>query len=406
MDSGALCVSIHGATEFPLLRRHFFLVGAIVVLLLMAVAGVVKVALGGKGAGAGGAGQVASSGPGGGSSKGGRRGPPPTQVSVVVAQPRTFIDAIEVLGMAKGAQSVTLSAATTQLVERVHIRDGEAVAKGAVLVELKATEQNAGLAQAEAQLIQAQRAYERWKKLGEEGWAAKASIDQYEAAYLSAQADVAAARARQGDRTIRAPFSGVVGLTDIAPGALINPGAPIVTLDDLRTVRVDFSVPERYLASLREGQTIYAKADAYPGETIRGQISKLDTRVDQATRAITARAEFPNPGRRLKSGMMVRVSIARGERQGVSAPESALSMEGDRAFVYVLAQDGDRTVAEQRPVVAGARRDGFVELVEGVRTGERLVADGLNKITAGQAVRVAQKAAANRPAAADARPKA
>lgn len=387
-----------------MIRRHFFLVAAIVVLLLMVVAGGLKLALGGRGPGGGGGAQMAGAGPAGRGGGGGRAGGP-TQVSVTVAQPRTFIDALEVLGVAKGRQSVTLTAATTQLVERVNIRDGEAVAKGAVLVELKATEQDAALAQAEAQLVQAERAYRRWKTLGEQGWAAKASIDQYEAAYLSAKADVAAARARQGDRVIRAPFSGVVGLTDIAPGALINPGAEIVTLDDVSMVRVDFSVPERYLATLREGQPIFARADAYPGETIRGQIAKLDTRVDESTRAITARAEFPNPGRRLKPGMMIRVSIARGQRQNVSAPESALSLQGDRAFVYVLSQEGDRTVAEQRPVVTGARHEGFVEIRDGVRAGERLIADGLNKITAGQPVRVVGRATAARPAT-EARPEA
>jgi len=377
-----------------LFRRHFFLVSALAILILMVVAGGLKLALrGGKGA------SDAMGPPGAAAGKaGGGRGATP--VSVAVAQPRTFIDAIEVLGMAKGRQSVTLSAATTQLVDRVHIRDGEAVSRDAILVELKATEQDAGLAQAEAQLMQAQRAFERWKTLGEQGYASKAAIDQYEAAYLSAKANVAAARARQGDRMIRAPFAGVVGLSDIAPGALINPGAAIVTLDDLSTVRVDFAVPERYIASLHEGQPIQAQVDAYPGETIRGQIAKLDTRVDPATRAITARAEFPNPGRRLKPGMMMRVAIARGQRQSVSAPESALSVQGDRAFVYVLTRQGDRTVAELRPVVTGVRNDGFVEIRDGLRSGERLIADGLNKITDGQPVRPSGGPAATGAAAA------
>jgi hypothetical protein len=161
----------------------------------------------------------------------------------------------------------------------------------------------------------------------------------------------------------------VVGLSDIAPGALINPGAAIVTLDDISAMRVDFEVPDRYLASLREGQTIYARSDAYPGETIQGRIAKLDTRIDERTRAITARAEFPNPGRRLKPGMMLRVAIARGQRQGLSIPEAALSVQGDSAFVYVLSGQGDQVTAEQRPVRTGIRQDGAVEILEGLRSG-------------------------------------
>ena len=361
----------------------------------MIVAGGLKLVLGGKGPAGGSGPPGASAGAGGkpggpGGKPGGRPGGMggPTVVSVVTVQPRTFIDAIEVLGVAKGRQSVTLTAATTQLVQRVNIHDGDAVRQGAVLVELKATEQDAGVAQAQAKLVQAKRAFERWQTLGEKGFASKASIDQYEAAYISAQADLEAARARQGDRMIRAPFSGVVGLSDLAPGALINPGAKIVTLDDLSAVRVDFAVPERYIANLSEGQTIYATVDAYPGETIVGKVAKLDTRVDETSRAITARAQFPNPGARLKPGMLFRVSIARGQRQSLSAPESALSVQGDEAFVYVLQDQGGKTSVEQRPVVAGARRDGFVELTQGVAAGERIVADGLNKVTPGQPVKV------------------
>jgi membrane fusion protein (multidrug efflux system) len=315
-------------------------------------------------------------------------------VSATVVQARTFQDTIEVLGVAKGRQSVTLTAAATQLVDKVRFRDGEHVARGAVLVELKDTEQDAGTAQAEAKLVEARRAYDRYRTLGEQGWASKAQVDQYEAAWRSAQADVAAARARQNDRVIRAPFAGVVGLSDVAPGALVTPGAPIVTLDDVSVVRVDFQVPERYLAQLREGQALLATTDAYPDETIKGRIARLDTRIDERTRAITARAEFPNPDGKLKPGMLVRVGISRGVRQAASAPESAVSVQGDSAFVYVIRQQGDRVVAEQRPIVTGIRQNGFVEIRDGVTAGERLVADGLNKVQPGQAIRVSGAARA------------
>jgi membrane fusion protein (multidrug efflux system) len=377
-----------------LIRRHFFLVAALVVLAVMVVAGGFKV-LTKKSAGPGGQTAMAQGGgPGGGmpQGKGGgnRRGGfgGPTMVSVAVVQPRTFEDTIEVLGVAKGRQSVTLTAATTQLVERVRFADGQRVPRGAVLVELRDTEQDAGLAQAQAREVEARRAYDRYRTLGEQGWASKAQVDQYEAAWRSAQADVSAAKARQNDRTIRAPFAGVVGLSDVAPGALVNPGAPIVTLDDISVMRVDFQVPERYLGQLREGQALLATADAYPGETIAGRIAKLDTRVDERTRAITARAEFPNGSGKLKPGMLVRVGVSRGQRTNPSAPESAVSVQGDAAFVYILHTRGQGTMAEQRPIVTGARQQGFVEILEGVKPGDRVVGDGLNKIQPGQPVLV------------------
>lgn len=378
-----------------MLRRHFFLVGALVLLAVVVVLGGLKLVQ--MKAGGGGGAQMAQ-GPGGapGGPAGARRGPGgpggpgggAPLVSVAVAKPHVFVDSIEVLGVAKGRQSVTLTAAATQLVDRVRFRDGEAVPRGAVLVELKDAEQDAAVIQARAQVVQAERAYERWRTLADKGFAAKAAVDQYEAAYATAQANLRAAQARQGDRIIRAPFSGVVGLSDIAPGALVNPGSPIVTLDDVSAVRVDFQVPDRYLPSLREGQAISAVSDALPGETIRGRIAKLDTRIDENTRAITARAEFPNGGGRIKPGMMMRVSIARGSRQGVSVPESSVAVQGDAAVVYLIADRGGRSVAEQRPILTGARQEGLVEIREGVAVGDRLVADGLNKITAGQPIRV------------------
>ncbi len=390
-----------------MLRRHFFLVAAIAVLAIMLVVGGMKV-LGRKaeaGPGGGAPGAAAMKGGGG---AGGRRGAfgGPTQVSVAVVQPRAFADTIEVLGVAKGRQSVTLTAATTQLVERVRFTDGQQVSRGAVLVELRATEQGAAIAQAEARLVQARRAHERYRTLGQQGFASKAAIDETEAAYRTAQADLAAARARESDRVIRAPFSGVVGLSDVTPGALVNPGAPIVTLDDLSAVRVDFQVPERYLSQLSEGQAILATVDAFPGETITGRIAGIDTRVDERTRAITARAEFPNPGRRIKAGMLVRVGVSRGDRQSASAPESAVSVQGDNAYVYVIRQAGERTVAEQRPVLTGVRQQGFVEIRDGVRPGERIVADGLNKIQPGQPIRVAGAGGGARGGQAGPRPQA
>jgi membrane fusion protein, multidrug efflux system len=367
-----------------LLRRHFFLVGALAVLVAMMVAGGLKLVAGGTSPG----------GPGGGAAgvgaprAGGQAGGAPVQVSEATVQPHGFENGIEVLGVAKGRQSVTLTAATSQLVQRVRFSDGQAVARGAVLIELKNTEQDAGLAQAQAKLAQAKQEYDRWLTLSQKGFAAQTSVDQYRAAYLSAEADVAAAKARQADRTIRAPFSGVVGLSDVAPGALVNPGSPIVTLDDISAIRVDFPVPERYLAQLHEGQVITAQVDAYPGEPFKGRIAKLDTRVDERTRAITARAAFPNPDRKLKPGMLIRISISHGARQGLAVPEAAVSMQGDSAFIYVLHPQGPRTVAEQRPVITGLRQDNFVELTDGAALGERIVADGLNKVQPGQPVRV------------------
>lgn len=353
-----------------MIRRHFFLAGAVVAVLLMLLVGGLKLAFGGKTPGQG--------GPGG----GGRA----TPVSLVVAQPRGFTDRVEVLGVAKGRQSVTITSNTAELITAVHFSDGQAVSKGQVLVELKGDQEDAGIAQAQAQLAQADREYTRWKTLAEKGIAPRASADQYLAARDTARAALAAASAQKLDKVIRAPFSGRVGISDIAPGALISPGTPIVTLDDVSLIRVDFSVPDRYLPILREGLAITAKPDALPGEMFTGRIAQIDTRIDPATHALKARAEFPNSDGRLKPGMLIKVGIDQGQHQNVAVPEAAVQFEGNQASVFLIAKGPKGQVARRTAVQTGVTADGFIEITSGLKPGDKIVGDGLNRVQDGAPV--------------------
>jgi len=355
-----------------LIRRHFFLAAAGAFLVLMLLGGAIKLMAGENGP------QKAAGG--------GGRAP---AVSQVIAVQHPFADRIEVLGVAKGRQSVTITSDTTELVTAVHFHDGQAVSKGQVLVELKANEQDAGVPQAQAELAQAQRDYQRWNTLAQQGVAPKATAEQYRAAYETAQASLKAAQSRKLDRVIRAPFSGVVGLSDIAPGALIAPGSPIVSLDDLSVIRVDFNVPDRYLSILRPGAPITARPDALPDQALYGRIAELDTRVDPNTRAIRARAEFPNASHLIKPGMMIRVGVEHGQRLGVAVPESAIQYEGDQAYVFVITQGPKGARAVKQPVTAGVSDGGLVEVASGLPIGAKIVADGLNRVQDGQPVRVA-----------------
>ena len=360
-----------------MVRKHFFLLAALCVLGLMIVAGGLKLA-------AGAAGGHGKNGPGGAGGRGGA-------VLVSQTQPvmRSFVDRIDVLGAAKGRQSVTITSNTTELITAVHFADGAHVGKGQVLVDLKAQEQSADIVQAQAAVNLADLTYKRWKTLGDQGIAAKASVDQYKAAYDQAKAGLDAARSRLGDRVIRAPFSGVVGLSDVAPGALINPGGAIVSLDDTAVMRVDFTVPDRYLANLHIGLPLTARSDAYPAVTEHGRIAQIDTRVDENTHAIKARAEFPNPTGRLKPGMLLHVSVEQGQRQALAVPEAAVQFENDQAFVFVLNRRNGQLIADQQQVQTGADEGGFIEITDGLKGGEQIVADGVNRVSANQPVRLA-----------------
>tara|TARA_R110001606_G_scaffold71247_2_gene163067 strand:+ start:12987 stop:14120 length:1134 start_codon:yes stop_codon:yes gene_type:complete len=356
------------------IKRHFFLVAAAVLLGLMVLAVVLKFALANDGGGDGSQG------------RGGRGGG--QVVSQTVVSQRTFSDEIRVLGAARGRRSVNITSSTTELITRVMFADGQRVAAGAPLVELQAREEDAGIIQARAQVAQARREYERFQALADRGIAPRVTAEQTETALETAQANLSAAEARRGDRVIRAPFAGVLGLTSVTAGTLINPGAVITTLDDTSVIRIDFPVPERYVGMLRQGAPIVASADSLPQETFSGRIALVDTRVNEQTRAVTVRAEIPNPGGRIRPGMLMRVAVSHGERQGAAVPEAAVQYEGDGAFVYRIAR-GERGLSAQRVEVGtGAVEGGFVEIVSGLNPGDRIVGSGLNRIQPGAPITV------------------
>lgn len=373
-------VLVFGWSPSFVFKRHFFLVAAAVLLGLMVVAGVMRVAFAEdeKGGGPGGPG-----GPGGGRGGGGQA------VSEAVVVDRTFSDQIDVLGVARGRRSVNITSSSTELITRVLFADGQAVRAGQPLVELQAREEDAGIIEARAQVQQAQRDYDRFAALAERGIAPRVTAEQAQTALQSAQAGLTAAQARRGDRLIRAPFAGVLGLSTVTAGTLINPGAVIATLDDTSVIRVDFPVPERYLGSLRSGLSITATSDAYENQQFAGRIALIDTRVNEETRAVIARAEFANPGGRIRPGMLMRVSIAQGVRTGAAVPEAAIQYQGEGAYVYRIAQQGERSTAQRVEVRAGAVENGFVEIVGGLAAGDRVVGSGLNRIQPGAPIRVA-----------------
>jgi len=381
------------------IKRHFFLVAAAVLLGLMVLAVVLRMAFAGD--------EEAGGGPGGRGGPGGGRG---QSVSEAVVGSRAFTDEIRVLGVARGRRSVNITSSTSELITRVLFTDGQRVAAGTPLVELQAREEDAGIIEARAQVAQAQRQYDRYKTLADRGIAPRVTAEDAETGLETAQAALNAAQARRGDRMIRAPFAGVLGLSSVTPGTLVSPGGIITTLDDIAVVRVDFPVPERYLGVLRAGTPIRASIDAYGDEVFNGRIALIDTRINEQTRAVTARAEIPNPGARIRPGMAVRVAVQQGQRTAPAAPEAAVQYEGDGAFVYRIARGERGSNAQRVEVETGSVEGGFVEIVSGLNVGDRIVGSGLNRIQPGAPVRVAGQGGGQggaqggrRPAAAPAR---
>lgn len=335
----------------------------------------------------------APSGPAGGQGGGGDR---PTPVTTVRLQPETFAERISAIGTVKARESVTVTAKVSELVQQVHFDSGDEVRAGAPLVTLSDQQQRAALNEAQATADEADRLFRRQSELAQQQLIARSQLDTQRATRDSANARVAQIRAQLADRVIRAPFAGVLGLRQVSPGALVTPGTPIATLDELARVYVDFPLPESQLSLATQGRAITGTAAAYPDRTFEGVVAIVDARVDPATRAVTVRADLPNPERLLRPGMLINVTLPSAERQALMVPEIAVVQVGRDSFVYRAKDDGS---VEQVRLTLGARGDGKVEIVEGAKAGDRIVVDGTGKLRPGAKISESAATPTQAPAA-------
>jgi membrane fusion protein (multidrug efflux system) len=349
------------------MRRYAFLVLVAVILVAMAAAVVLRATTGQEAAGGG---------------WGGRS----TPVAVTQVQSYAFSDIVEALGTARANESVTITAKVSDVIARLEFDSGDAVEAGQILVELADAEEAAGLLEGRATLRETARDVERIRDLTDRGVAPRTRLDEALAANERARARVEAIEARVADRIIRAPFSGVVGLRDVSVGELVRPGDVIARLDDASIIKLDFTVPERFLASIEAGMAITAISAAFPDEVFDGTVDQVDTRIDPATRAVTVRALIDNADGRLRPGMLLTVELRRGERTSPAVPGSAIVRAADDTFVFVL-QDTDRgSQAIRRSVELGQRINGLIEVRSGLELGEPIIAEGVHRVRDGAPV--------------------
>ena len=326
---------------------------------------------------------LAACGAGGGEK--GRDRPPPL-VKAEPASSMRFVDRIEAVGTARANEQVTVSAPVTERIVSLNFDDGSYVRRGQVLAVLQQAQEGAQLREVQARSREAEQQLERIEELKDRGFATRSAYDAQVAAAAAARAQAQAVNAEIGERVIRAPFSGWVSLRNISVGAIASQGTEIATISDVSTIKLDFTVPETMLSALASGQAIEARSDAYPGEPFRGQIHTIDPVIDPATRAVTVRARLPNPDRRLRPGMLLTVTIENSPRMALSVPELAVIGEGEERFVYTVDAQGR---AQRTPVRTGTRQDGRVEILAGLRPGQRVITEGVVKVADDMAVRLA-----------------
>jgi len=313
-------------------------------------------------------------------------------VPVVIGpvEQRAFVDRIEALGTARANESIVVSAQVTETVKRVAFEAGAVAEEGDVLVELTSREESAQLREARANYEEAVRQYERAARLRRDGTVSQAQLDTRTTERDAAEARLAELQARLRDRLIRAPFAGVLGMRAVSPGTLVQPGDPITTLDDIDLIKVDFSVPERFLSVIRPGLTVEATTAAYPDRRFEGVVRAVDTRLDAETRSVRMRADLPNAGHALRPGMLMAIALSANERRAYAVPEESIVPLGEKNFVFVVGTEGR---AERLELDTGRRTGGHVEVLAGLSGDEKIVIEGGSMLFPGSAVEVIEATA-------------
>ena len=322
---------------------------------------------------------AAPGGPGG-----GPRADMPANVIVTTAKKQNISDRVEALGTLKANETIDITASVTETVTAINFTDGQRVEKGDVLVEMASGEEKAQLDQAQAMASEARQQLERVRKLAKDGVAPKATLDQRQRDYDSTQGRLREVQSKLKNYLIAAPFSGVLGLRNISAGALIQPGTKITTLDDDSVMKLDFSVPSIFLADLKTGTPIIARAREFKDIEFKGVVASLDSQIDPVTRSIVVRAVLPNDEHLLKPGLLMSVELFSNARDSIVVPEESLIPEGRDNYVLTVV-DGK---IEKRKVSIGMRQPGTVEILSGLAEGEKIVTHGTMTARPGQTANI------------------
>lgn len=320
--------------------------------------------------------------------------PPPEAVTTIVAQEEEWPAALTAIGTTAAVQGVTVSADLPGIVERIAFQSGKGVREGDILVVLDTRQEQAQLAAAEAQRDLARVNFERMQDLVVDGAISRADYDRAAAEAKGTEARVGEIRATIARKTIRAPFSGILGIRQVNLGQYLSAGDAIVPLQSLHPIYVNFGVPQQDTAQVSLGRTLRVTVDDLSGTAFSGRVTAIDSVVNETTRNVQVQATVPNPNGTLRPGMFVQTAVVTGAKRSVMPlPASAVSYApfGDSVFVVgdVTGPNGEvyRGVRQQFVTVDGTRGD-QVAVVSGLKPGDEVVTSGVFKLRNGAAVTV------------------
>lgn len=323
--------------------------------------------------------------------------PPPEAVTSVVVKREVWPSTTGVIGTMEAVRGVMVSADLPGSVARINFDSGKSVRAGDVLVELDTRQERAQLAALEAQRDLAKVNFARMEQLVKQGVISRMEYDQATAQQRQTEANVGEIRATIERKTIRAPFSGTLGIRKVNLGQYLSAGSPVVQLQDLSPIYVNFGLPQQALGQVRVGRSLRVTSDDLVGKTFTGRVTAVDSVVDAATRNVQVQATLANPEGKLQPGMFVQVEVALGaSRSVVTLPASAISYAPYGDSVYVITDLKDpkgqtyRGVRQQFVKVEGSRGD-QVGIVSGLNPGDEVVTSAVFKLRNGAAVQVNNK---------------
>jgi membrane fusion protein (multidrug efflux system) len=319
---------------------------------------------------------------------------PPDAVTSLVVKESVQEPVLEAVGSLSSPQGVMLSADLPGIVKSIDFESGRAATNGQLLVQLDTRQEDAQLRTAKAKLDLARENLERAQDLSEKRVIAKSTYDEAKSAYDAASASVDETQAAIDRKTIRAPFNGAIGIRQINVGQYLKSGDPIVQLESLDPIYVNFALPQQYLGKLSEGQAIRIQADGLPEKNFSGSITAINSIVDTSTRNIQVQATIPNPDHLLRSGMFAGVQALLPTRERVvMIPATSIQFApyGDSVFVLEKMKGLDGTEylgAREQAVVLGKTRGDQIEVIKGLKEGEEIATSGTFKLRQGGAVKI------------------
>ncbi|RRS08945.1 efflux RND transporter periplasmic adaptor subunit [Pseudoalteromonas sp. J010] len=307
----------------------------------------------------------------------------PVQAHTVAKEERVIT--VNSIGSARANQAINVTSAQSDYIAQLYFDDGGVVKQGDKLVQLRDAEEKLDIKALKVTLKEEIRQLNRLKDLAKTQSAARSQLEAQSAKVDSLTAQLEATKTKLAEMTVYAPFDGLLGTRNVSIGSFVNNSTVITTLDDISIIKVDFQVPEKYLAQLQLGMQVSANSEAYPAQTFTGKVSHIDPRINEQTRSVRVTASFTNTEYRLRPGMLLHIALELARFEALVVPEKSIIPRQDKHYVFIVDKEGK---AQQREVHLQTRFSGWVAIDKGLAEGQQVITEGTLKIRSGSKVEI------------------